>query len=87
MQGGEGQLHLGLDPGRPQPMQVGGRLLGVLEQRGLADAGLAEHDEGAALAAAYGGHERVEDGALGASSAKPRESRRVGMTLRHCLSS
>jgi hypothetical protein len=49
VEGGEGQLGLGLDPGGPQHGHPLGPPGGMVEQRGLADAGLApEHQRPAA---------------------------------------
>jgi hypothetical protein len=60
VEAGEGQLHLGLDargPGDPAP----GRALGqVVQQRGLAHAGLASHDQHLALARVDAGQEPVQ---------------------------
>jgi hypothetical protein len=50
MESREGQLHLGVDPGRASDAEVGDRPGGVLEERGLPDTGLASQHEHAALA-------------------------------------
>ncbi len=52
VQPGERQFHLGLDAGRAHDPTSGRLPEDVVEQRGLADAGLASHDNGRASAAA-----------------------------------
>ncbi|GII94113.1 hypothetical protein Ssi02_43440 [Sinosporangium siamense] len=51
MEGGERQIEFGLDPGDPGDPASGGLALDVIQQGGLAHAGLAPQDEHGALAA------------------------------------
>ena len=53
MQAGERQLHLGLDARDLRDAKARRPRSGVAQQRGLADARLAAHDEHRALAAAH----------------------------------
>ena len=49
VQAGERELHLGLDADGPSDLAVRSRVQQIRQQRGLADARLASHDEDAAL--------------------------------------
>jgi hypothetical protein len=49
LQGGVSELHLGLDADRPHDLKPRRRLNRIVQQRGLADPGLAMHDKRAAL--------------------------------------
>jgi hypothetical protein len=64
VQGREAELHLGLDRVHPDDLHTCGRGLGVVQQRGLADARLAPDDEGAAVPPAGAGQDLVEAAAF-----------------------
>ena len=68
MQGREAELHLGLDRVHPDDLHARGGGLGVVQQRGLADAGLAPDDEGGAVPLAGAGQDLVEPAAFLAAS-------------------
>jgi hypothetical protein len=55
LQASEGELHLRLDPGRPEHLAPGGESHEVLEQRGCADTGFAPEHPGRAAALWDGG--------------------------------
>jgi len=78
MQGRERQLHLGLDPHSARDPQVRSGLDGVLHQRRLANAGLASHNQRAALALANGREHFIELRALDSAPAQARQQRRRG---------
>ena len=61
----ERDLALGLQPGRAQHPHLGERRHGIVEQRGLADARLADEREHAARAQARGRHQPVDRLLLG----------------------
>ncbi len=64
VQGGEPELAFRPDAREANDEEVRGSQLGVVEQRGLPDAGVTPDDERAAQAAPHGGKERVERLAL-----------------------
>jgi len=68
VQGREAQLHLGLDRVDPDDLHARGGGLGVVQQRGLADAGLAPDHEGGAVPLAGAGQDLVEAAAFLAAS-------------------
>ncbi|MCV2488378.1 hypothetical protein OF117_03305 [Geodermatophilus sp. YIM 151500] len=65
VEGGEGQLRLGLDAGRAEHPQVGCGPRRAVQQRGLADAGVPHEDDRRARVRAHGPHHVVQEGALG----------------------
>jgi hypothetical protein len=67
MQPSEGQLHLGLHTGRARDMPFRHLLAQVIQQRCLADAGLAAHDQSATLTRSDRLDQRVKRPALVAS--------------------
>ena len=68
VQGREAELHLGLDRVHPDDLHARGRGLGVVQQDGLADTGLASDDERAAVPVAGAGQDLVEAAAFLAAS-------------------
>jgi hypothetical protein len=64
MEPGEGELHLGLDSGDPGDAEARCMTSAMVQERGLADAGLAADDEDRALAAADLPQDAVERVAL-----------------------
>ena len=64
VQPGERELRLGLDPARREHVHVGRAIAHVLEQGGLADPGLAAHDERAAAGLPRGAEQCTDEGAL-----------------------
>jgi hypothetical protein len=68
VQAGEGHLGLGLDPDCPQDRHAAGARDRVVEQRRLADPGLAAHHEDAAAGGARPFEERVQLSALHVSA-------------------
>ena len=70
MHPGERQLHLGLHPRRALDAAALGPLLHVVEQGGLARAGLAAHDQRAALTAPHRLEQRVELATLACAAAE-----------------
>jgi hypothetical protein len=83
MQRRERQLHLGLDPDSSCDPQIRSGLDGVPQERRLADAGLATHDQRAALARANGRDHLIEQRALGTAPAQARETRGGGTMISH----
>jgi hypothetical protein len=78
MEAGERQLHLGLDTGGPSDATAGGPLLQVVQQRGLADPGLAAQYQHLAVTRPHIGHQAVERLAFTAPSSETRSSMIVG---------
>jgi hypothetical protein len=70
VQGGEGQLGLGLDPAGPQHGHPVGPPGGMVEQRRLADAGLPAHHQHPAARPTGVGEQPFQDVALGAPAVK-----------------
>jgi hypothetical protein len=83
MQRRERQLHLGFDPHGACDLQVRRGLDGVLQQRRLADAGLASHDQRVALALAKGREHIVEPRALDTAPAQARQAPWNRATISH----
>ena len=70
MQPGERELHLGLHARGARDVEARGALRGVLQQRGLADAGLAAQDQDRALARSYACQLPVQHLALAAAASQ-----------------
>src|SRR4051794_459816 len=72
VQAGERKLHLRLDTGRPRDPASVARFRQVLQQRRLADSGLAAEDQNATLTGAHSRDEPTEHFALTVTVEKPR---------------
>ena len=83
VQAGERELHLGLDARSPPDAAARGPRQQVLQQRRLADAGLAPDQQHPAVAGANGGHDVVEHGAFRAPTTERRTER--GTSIGHLL--
>jgi len=71
VEAGEGQFHLGLHAHGPQDREAGRRVDQVLQQRRLADAGLATDDEDAAAAGTSVADQLVEGRTFGFPPQQP----------------
>ena len=78
LEAGERELHLGLDARRPGEGAPGRAPREVLEQRALADAGLAAQHERPARTRPHARHQLIERRALAAPAEQPRRGRRHG---------
>jgi hypothetical protein len=83
MQAGVGQLHLRLRPYRPHDLEVRRRVDQVLQQRRLADPGLATQNQRPTLAAADVSDQAVQQGALSGPPEQARRPDRSAKTVVH----
>ena len=85
VQTSEGQLHLGLDARCPGDAASLGLVGQVVEQSGLADAGLATNDEDLAVAGTHAGSDVVQASTFRSAPAEfgRRAARRHGSTTPH----